>query len=366
VRDRAEAYAEGARQGAPAAQQVAARFHILQNASAALAEVLRGRRRRLEYLAELAPPATTTAEPAPMGAPKQQQLARRTRRLERWEVIRQRRAAGQSISQIARELGIERKTVRRHLGTRVPPPAPYAITPRPAGLQSPTLQPFVSYLQDRWQAGCHNVSLLYRELVARGYTASYSLLREALRGWRPPCGAKRRTRRRVSLQWLCRRPPEQRRPEEHAVRTQAHTADAELAQAYELLQQCRTVIRTRELAALDAWFADAKASELAQFVSLANGIEQDRAAVEAALTTPWSNERVAYCTSSPVSRPQARSADSRGSPAGGAQNSLVPRSLYRSPRTRPCRHQRQIVCGLTPSRSASSAAVSIPASRSRV
>lgn len=293
VRDRAEAYAEGARQGAPEAQQVADRFHILVNASAALEEVLRGRRRRLEYLAELAPPATTaTGEPAPLSATKQQQLARRTRRLERWEAIRQRRAAGQSISQIARELGIERKTVRRHLGTRVPPPAPYAITPRPAGLQSPTLQPFVSYLQDRWQAGCHNVSLLHRELVARGCTASYSLLQQALYGWRlprPPRGMKRRTRRRVSLRWLCLRPPEQLRPDEQAVLVQALAADAELARGYELLQQCRAVIRTRELAALDAWVTEAQASELAPFVSLANGIEQDRAAVAAALMMPWSN-----------------------------------------------------------------------------
>lgn len=54
VRDRPEAYAEGARQGAPDAIQVADRFHLLQNASQALDQVLRTRRRI----------AVTVAEPA--------------------------------------------------------------------------------------------------------------------------------------------------------------------------------------------------------------------------------------------------------------------------------------------------------------
>ncbi len=36
------------------------------------------------------------------------------------------------------------------------------------------------------------------------------------------------------------------------------------------------------------WLADAQASGLASFVSLANGLQADRSAVEAALTTEWS------------------------------------------------------------------------------
>jgi transposase len=43
-------YAEGGRQGAPNAIQVADRFHLSANASAALDEVLRSRRRHVEYV----------------------------------------------------------------------------------------------------------------------------------------------------------------------------------------------------------------------------------------------------------------------------------------------------------------------------
>jgi transposase len=40
---------------------------------------------------------------------------------------------------------------------------------------------------------------------------------------------------------------------------------------------------------LEQWLRDARASQLPPFASMANGIRADRAAVEAALTLPWSN-----------------------------------------------------------------------------
>ena len=64
ARDRAEAYAEGARIGGPQAVQVADRFHLLRNASDALDRMLRSRRLRVEGVAEQsdeAQPAITEA-----------------------------------------------------------------------------------------------------------------------------------------------------------------------------------------------------------------------------------------------------------------------------------------------------------------
>ena len=57
---------------------------------------------------------------------------------------------------------------------------------------------------------------------------------------------------------------------------------------YDLLQRFRLLVAARHLTALAAWLADAQTSELAHFVASANGIVADCAAVETALTTPWS------------------------------------------------------------------------------
>ena len=312
ARDRAEAYAEGARAGAPDAMQVADRFHLAQNASAAMDEVLRSRRRRIEYgeqregvdptaplalsvLPEAAEPASAHAAPRPPSPSAQRLAAARAARRARWDDVRTRRAEGRSIKGIARDLGIARNTVRRLLATP-DPPRNRVLHPRPAGLSSPSLQPYLPYLQDRWQAGVRNLTQLYREIAALGFPKSRSLVAQALLAWRPPLppGPRRRGQRRtprtrrVSVRWLCLRPPDQLDASERAALDRVLAEDPTVEAGYDLLQRFRAVLAGRDVAMLAAWLADAQASALASFVSMANGIVADRAAVEAALTTPWS------------------------------------------------------------------------------
>lgn len=290
VRDRSGAYADGARAGAPDAVQVADRFHLVKNGSDALDEVVRSCRQRIEYAEPAAEITTPPAVPEPpLSRTNQEQLARRARRRARWQQVRDRRDAGDSIQGIARELGMGRRTVRHYLASSEPPPA--RSPPPPPGLTSPRLRPYAGYLQGRWQAGCHNISQLFREIKAQGYPGSRTLLDQALRPWhppRPPRGSRSR-RRRLSVRWLCLRPPDQLAPDERQALAQLLAGDPALATGYQLLQRFRQLVATRDHSALDTWLADAEASGLSPFVSLAHGIRADRAAVDAALTLVWSN-----------------------------------------------------------------------------
>jgi transposase len=235
------------------------------------------------------PPPLSVPEP-PTGKAARLRLERQQRRHAWWDEIRQRRTAAQSISQIARDVGKDRKTVRRYLAAAAPPPPRTVTTPRVGGLRSPTLTPFVSYLEERWQHGCHNASQLYRELVAHGYTGSATVLRTAVASWRPPRPppTERRQLRRLRLHWLCLRPPEQLTAEDQTRLETVLATDPGLAAGYHLLQRFRELVRDRDVAALDAWLTDAQDSNLAPFMSLEAGLLADRAAVVAALVLPWS------------------------------------------------------------------------------
>lgn len=321
-RDRSGAYADGASAGAPDAVQVADRFHLIQNVSDALGGMLRGRRLALEETETPAQqPEVAAEEPnaqeeplvgpepeakealvevlpgKPLSPTNRYEAERRAARRARWQRVRELHQAGVSISRIGEEVGITRRTVRT-LISAPDPPRNRALRPRPGGLTSPTLRPYVGYLQDRWQQGCTNVSRLCREIAAMGYTGSRSLLAQAVQPWRGPRmpklpkrerGRAERLRRRTSVRWICLKPPERLKEDERALLERLLAKDGELALGYDLLQRFRQLVRERDLPALDRWIDDANKSDIATFMGLANGIRADWAAVEAALRLPWSN-----------------------------------------------------------------------------
>ncbi len=89
---------------------------------------------------------------------------------------------GLSVSAIALQLGIDRKTVRKYLARGLEVPVYGPRQPRPR-----RIDPFVSYLRERVEAWPGLTGRrLWRELKERGYRGGYTAVTDALRDLRPP------------------------------------------------------------------------------------------------------------------------------------------------------------------------------------
>ena len=316
ARDRGGAYAEGARTGAPEAVQVADRFHLLMNVGEALERVL-GRKRGLLQEAARAVDATVTpatsaltanppsSEPAPVVAwqptrAERERDERRAARRAHYDAVVRLHQQGFPAHQIAREVGIGRKTVQRwlHAGS-FPERAP---APRRPSL----LDPYEPYLRERWAAGCHNSLQLWRELHAQGFRGAASLVRRFVAHWRPEPGRRGRPARGASgardapppqptrvrsprqARWLLLRAVAEREPDEQAYR-QHLLGDADLRCAHGLAEAFGQLVRERQRDQLRPWLTAAEASGVPEFREFARVMRRDYAAVAAALSSAWSN-----------------------------------------------------------------------------
>jgi transposase len=160
-RERAGAYADGARQGAPEAVQVADGWHLLKNLIDAFERFLNRHHGLLRRAAQAVtahrsaaavPPAT--AEPLSPKPLAVQAAASRTRRLARYREMRELVQQDLSHRVIARHLRLHRNTVRR-FATAEEFPERGVRPPRPS-----CLTPFVAAVPQRWTAGCHNAAAL--------------------------------------------------------------------------------------------------------------------------------------------------------------------------------------------------------------
>jgi transposase len=325
ARDRAGTFAEGARQGAPDAIQVADRFHLMQNLRTAIEEILKQmvdvRQVAAEALAEqtnqLQPSAAAAtsgdddAANTPLPLPdlqrardpyrKRVQEQRHAQRLARYEQVLALHQAGALQQEIAERMQITRATVSRYLkATRFPERAPY---PR---LES-KLDAYNAYLRERWAAGETNGRQVWQELQSQGFTGSLMTVmrwaaRQQLLVPAPPTsrrGRKGQARaeqpeqavaplrtRRVAW-WLLRR-PDTLSTGHQAVLARMEQASPAFGQLHRLTVQFTEMLRKRHVEQLRPWLDAAQASDLRELKSLAEGMERDYAAVEAALRLPYS------------------------------------------------------------------------------
>jgi len=310
TRDRSRAYADGARQGAPDAIQVADRFHLVQNLAKALDQVFNAHSHALEAVNEalrqapVTQPDGTVAVPVPPPSPPRQaqELAhqRQARRLALHQQIWAFHQQGWPGWAIAQQLGIGKNTVFRYLRTKTLP-ARKRRTDRGRSL----LTPYVPYLLKRWNTGCRDALRLFREIQPLGYPGSdATVARDAQRLRQAQGEAPRPRRRRHPLPlvtapphraltprratWLVLRRPALRTPEEQERLTQLTAQDATLADAIALAQDVAQLVRQRQPEQLDPWLARAAVSPLIPLQRFAKGLRDDDA-VKAGVTLPWSH-----------------------------------------------------------------------------
>jgi len=295
ARDRCGLYAEGAALGAPQAQQIADRFHLILNLSTTMERVLEERSRQLVLPPEDSIPEAQAVSGGDLSAdaklpPTQSQL-RRQRRLERYEQVVSLFNAGQSQVAISRTLRIGRKTVRRWLRRgefpeRKPPHR------RPAKVTE-----FADYLQQRWNEGCHNASRLYHEIREKGYTGKRGMVATFVAVWR-------KTGKTVSP----KKAPERIAPKHAAIlvtRPADQMSDEQQRLFDRIAVQCPDAVELREIALgfraalssdtskqLRQWIEGMKHCPFGSVVRFAYGLQKDLAAVAGAVDTSWSTGQV--------------------------------------------------------------------------
>ena len=191
TRDRSGTYADGARRGAPNALQIADRWHVLKNLREAIERVIAHHYAQVKHVAETHPPTPARAMPeSPSVATVQEASVKpakpgvslataRPQRLANYQQVHRLRQQGMPILQIAQCLRMARKTVRRYLTAGTFPER--AARPRQ---KHHTIDPYLPYLQQRWQAGCHVALRLWQDIRAQGFRGSRSAVYRAVKPWR--------------------------------------------------------------------------------------------------------------------------------------------------------------------------------------
>ena len=296
-RDRAGAYADGARQGAPQAAQVADRWHLYHNLSEHVEKAVARHRACLD---EPAPDPEPEEAPGGHAAPDLQQaaaaaaarraeesaLAVRTR--QRYEQVQALRAQGKGIKPIMRETGLAKETVRRFYRAAT---AGELLAKVRDGRPS-LLDDYKPYLHQRWNEGCANVRQLHAELEQRGYKGSYGTIRDYVlpfrEGGAAPPAVPGPPKARDLASWILTDPGNLGDDEKEKL-AQARERCPHLDALAGHVSEFAKILTGLHGDRLDDWITAVEADDQPDLHSFARGLKRDHDAVLNGLTMPWSS-----------------------------------------------------------------------------
>jgi len=263
-RDRSFEYKAGIDKGAPQALQVVDRWHLLHNLQEKLQEVIPAHLKRQKT------------------DPKQKETPSYRKRRKYFELVHYLDAKGHSQRLIARVLGISRGTVRRYL-EMADVPDWKSRKPSPSRIDV-----YRDYLRLRWDGGCRDVTLLWKELQQKGYTGQRKSVAEYLQRFR----LHSPFRSTSQLAWLFMKNREELQEEERNHLNSMLIANQNLQEIYLLTQSFRKLLEQRSSQELDDWLSKMENCEIKKLQNFAASLRQDYEAVKAALAYDWSNGQV--------------------------------------------------------------------------
>ncbi|MER9586975.1 ISL3 family transposase [Mesorhizobium sp. M0276] len=275
-RDRGGGYGEATAKALPHAVQVADRWHLMENASAAFLDAVRKSMRIIRTAI-----GATTINPDLLTYVEKLQYEGYLRREETNAAIMKLAGEGIPIKEIVRRTGHSRKLVRQVIrGQRTDI----------FRVRQSSLEAWLPFLDGQWISGCHNASELWRRLKTKGFRGRLGVVSE----W-----ARRRRRAEQASDQQLHKVPSARTIARLMTTARDHLNKTDtvmiaaieagvpmLVEARNLIAGFHSMIRKKLADELEPWIADASKSLIASF---ANGIIRDRAAVRAAITEPWSN-----------------------------------------------------------------------------
>jgi transposase len=297
TRDRSEIYKAGARIGSPQATHIADRWHLRKNASDTLQRVVERQRSDIQIVAnELrqehinGSQETTASQDAQTTSNPSFQ-----RRTHLYDQIQSLHRQGQSIRTISNTLQISRLTTRKYL--RAPQVPVHASRTKKIAAWGP----LDTYLQKRWQEGCHNARVLREGLKEQGWTIPLRTLQKHIEGWRDrkdprhyaakSCGVPSIPSSKQVSWWL--QLPDDRLSQEHLqFRDRLLQRTPTLAMARQLVLDFAELFREKKDGEFAPWLHRCRTSKISEMISFAKGLQEDYEAVNAAVTSPWSNGQV--------------------------------------------------------------------------